>query len=371
MHNNKKESTHLLLFILGGIVLFILSNVIEELRVSQGTTIAVYVIAISSIILLTGYSGQVSLGHGALMAIGAYAAAVLRFEFNLPIILCFISAVLAAAVGGLLLGVAAARLSGPYLAGTTLALAIGLPSLANQFPILGGEQGLELKVGPPDFEPEVVTAIEPLTFLGKIFSIVDKLQTTLATGAWPGASPMSTYQWWFWIAALAALISMWSVRNLLNSSYGRAWRAGRGNEVAAQLAGINTARSKVLAFTISAGIAGLAGALLAMSIGTVSPSAFPLALSFSLLTGAVLSGITTLGGVIIGSVVLVAIPEIADVVAHRLGSSESVTTNLPGLIVSGLLILTVLFVPNGPVEQHRARKAKHEAAHKGSKKKKQ
>ena len=105
-----------------------------------------------------------------------------------------------------------------------------------------------------------------------------------------------------------------------------------------------------------------------MTIGTVSPSAFPLALSFTLLTGAVLSGVTTLGGVIIGSLGLVAIPEIADVVAHRLGSSENVTINLPGLIVSGLLILTVLFVPNGPVEQHRARKAKHEAAHTSTKK---
>ena len=328
----KKQSTHLPLFVLGGVVLFIFSNFIEELRVSQGTEIAYFVIAISSIILLTGYSGQVSLGHGALMAVGAYAAAVLRNEFNAPFILCFIAAVLVAALSGALLGVAAARLSGPYLAGTTLALAIALPSLATQFSILGNGQPLDFLVGPDD---------------------------------------LSNYKWQFWIAALAALISMWTIRNILNSSYGRAWKAGRGNEVAAELAGINTARSKVLAFTISAGIAGLAGALLAMTTGGPSPDAFPLAISFSLLTGAVLAGITTLGGVIIGAVVLVAIPEIADVVAHRLGASESVTTNLPGLIVSGLLILTVLFVPNGPVEQHRARKAKHEAAHKGSKKKKQ
>jgi branched-chain amino acid transport system permease protein len=334
VHKNKKESTHLPLFVLGGVVLYFLSGMVDELRVYQGASIAVFVIAISSIILLTGYSGQVSLGHGALMAVGAYAAAVLRIEFHAPIILCFVGAVLAAAIGGALLGAAAARLSGPYLAGTTLALAVGLPSLANQFSVLGGEQGLAFDVGFP-----------PLS-LGEEFT---------------------QYKWFFWIAALAALISIWSVRNILNSAYGRAWRAGRANEVAAQLAGINTARSKVLAFTISAGIAGLAGALLAMTIGTVSPSAFPLALSFSLLTGAVLSGITTLGGVIIGAVVLVAIPEIADVVAHRLGSSESVTTNLPGFIVSALLILTVLFVPNGPVEQHRARKARHEA-HKSSKK---
>jgi len=230
-----------------------------------------------------------------------------------------------------LLGAAAGRLSGPYLAGTTLALAIGLPSLANQFSILGGEQGLIFDVGFP-----------PLS-LGQDFT---------------------QYKWFFWIAALATLIMMWLLQNVLRSRYGRNWRAGRGNEVAAQLAGINTARSKVLAFTISAGLAGLAGALLSMTIGTVSPSAFPLALSFSLLTGAVLSGVTTLSGVMIGAVTLVAIPEIADVLAHKLGTSESVTTNLPGLLVSALLIVTVLFVPNGPVEQHRARSAKKLAKNK-------
>lgn len=325
---HKRQSRHIIPFIIGGVVLYFVSGMVDELRVYQGASVAVYVIAISSIILLTGYSGQVSLGHGALMAVGAYAAAVARIELHAPIIVCFILAVLAAAIGGALLGAAAARLSGPYLAGATLALAIGLPSLANQFSVLGGEQGLLFDVGFP-----------PLS-LGQDFT---------------------QYKWFFWIAALAALISMWVIRNILSSRYGRTWRAIRGNEVAAQLAGVNIARSKILAFTISAGIAGLAGALLSMTIGTVSPSAFPLALSFSLLTGAVLSGITTLGGVMIGAVVLVAIPEFADAVASRMGSSEKVTTNLPGFLVSVLLIVTVLFVPNGPVEQHRARKAKKAA----------
>ena len=324
MHK-RQNSSHLIPFIVGGVILYFLSGMVDELRVYQGASIAVYVVAISSIILLTGYSGQVSLGNGALMAIGAYAAAVAHNSWHLPIVVCFFIAVLAAALGGALLGAAAARLSGPYLAGTTLALAIGLPSLANQFSILGGEQGLLFDVGFP-----------PLS-LGEEFT---------------------QYKWFFWIAALATLIMMWLLQNILRSRYGRAWRAGRGNEVAAQLAGINTGRSKILAFTLSAGLAGLAGALLAMTIGTVSPSAFPLALSFSLLTGAVLSGVTTLSGVMIGAVTLVAIPEVADVVAHKLGASESVTTNLPGLLVSALLILTVLFVPNGPVEQHRARAAK-------------
>ncbi|CAB5108653.1 MAG: branched-chain amino acid ABC transporter permease [Actinobacteria bacterium] len=320
-----KGSQRIAFFIILGFLLFLLSNRVDELRVYQGASIAVFVIAISSLILLTGYSGQVSLGHGALMAIGAYSAAVAHNEFKIPIVLSLFVAVLVAAVGGALLGGAAARLSGPYLAGTTLALAVGLPSLANQFSILGGEQGLIYDVGFPPVR------------LGEDFT---------------------QYKWFFWIAALAALISTWLLSNILSSRYGRNWRAGRSHEVAAQLAGINTGRSKILAFTLSAGIAGLAGALLSMTIGTVSPSAFPLTLSFSLLTGAVLSGVSTLSGVMIGAVVLVAIPEIADVVAHRIGSSENITTNLPGLMVSLLLILTVLFVPNGPVEQHRARKAK-------------
>jgi branched-chain amino acid transport system permease protein len=220
------------------------------------------------------------------------------------------------------LGLAAARLSGPYLAGTTLALAIGLPSIANQFSILGGEQGLSFDIGLPPAS------------LGADFT---------------------QYKWFFWIACLAALISVYWLRNVMNSRYGRSWKAVRSNDVAAELAGINVGRNKVLAFTVSAGLAGLAGALLAMTISTVSPGAFPLTLSFSLATGAVLSGVTTLGGVMIGAVTLVAIPEIVDSVVSRFQSSDVVANNLPGLVVSALLILTVLFVPNGPVEQMRAR----------------
>jgi len=311
-----------------GFLLFLLGNRVDELRVYQGASIAVFVIAISSLILLTGYSGQVSLGHGALMAIGAYSAAIARNEFKIPVVLTFFIAVLFTAIAGALLGAAAARLSGPYLAGTTLALAIGLPSLANQFEPLGGEQGIPFDVGLPPAR------------LGESFT---------------------QYKWFFWIAALAALICMWLLSNILSSRYGRNWRAGRSNEVAAQICGINMSRSKILAFTLSAGIAGLAGALLSMTIGTVSPSAFTLALSFSILTGAVLSGITTLVGTMIGAVILVILPEIADVVAHQIGSSERVTSNLPGFLLGALLIVTVLFVPNGPVEQHHARAAKRAA----------
>jgi branched-chain amino acid transport system permease protein len=319
------NKVRILIFIVLGFLIYLLSNNVDELRVYQGAQVAVFVVGIASIILLTGYSGQVSLGQGALLGVGGYAAALSHLHWHLPIPATFAIAILAAAAAGALLGIAAARLSGPYLAGATLALAVGLPSIANQFTVLGGEQGLFFDVGFP-----------PASF-GEDFT---------------------QYKWFFWIASLATLIAIFWLQNVMRSRYGRTWKAIRGSEVAAELAGVNIARAKILAFTLSAGVAGLAGALLAMTIGTVSPSAFPLALSFSLLTGAVLSGVTTLGGVMIGAVTLVAIPEIVGTIVNRIGATEAVASNLPHIVVGTLLILTVVFVPNGPVEQMRSRRLK-------------
>jgi branched-chain amino acid transport system permease protein len=269
-------------FILIGLAVYILSNIVDEWRAYQGATVAVFVVAIASVILLTGYSGQISLGHGALLAIGAYTAALTQIYFGAPIWICFIAAV-------------------------------------------GGEQGISFDAGWP-----------PLS-LGETFT---------------------QYKWFLWIATLAALISMWWVQNILRSRYGRSWRAVKTNEVAAELAGVHLGRSKVLAFTVSAGIAGLAGALLAMTVNNVSPSAFPLALSFSIATGAVLSGVNTLGGVMIGSVALVAIPLIATSISDRWSGSGNLATLLPEFIVSALLILTVFLAPKGPIEKLRSRHSK-------------
>ena len=320
----------LLLLILLGWVLLIIGDRVDELRVYQGAQIAMYTIALSSIVLLTGYSGQVSLGNGAMMAVGGYAAALTLNNLQTPIWFAFVVAILASAIFGALLGAAAARQTGPYLAGTTLALAVGLPALANQFSFLGGEQGILFDIGFP-----------PARF-GEEFS---------------------QYKWFFWIATFIALLSYFVVSNILHSRYGRTWRAIRGNSLAAELAGVHTARMKVLAFTASSAIAGLAGAVLAMTISLVSPGAYALSLSFALVTGAVLAGISSLPGVMLGAVILVAIPEIADVVAHNLGDSEKVITHLPGLIVSVLLILSVIFTPNGPGENLRKHLHKKKSAH--------
>ena len=296
----------LALFILLGWLLLLIGDRIDELRVYQGAQIAMYAIALSSIVLLTGYSGQVSLGNGAMMAVGGYAAALTLNNLGSPVWFAFVMAVVVSALFGAFLGLAAARLSGPYLAGTTLALAVGLPEIANQFNFLGGVPGLLFDVG---FPPER---------FGEEFT---------------------QYKWFFWIATFLALLSLFITSNILQSRYGRTWRAIRSNALAAELSGVHAGRMKILAFTISSAIAGLAGAVLAMTISLVAPGAYTLALSFALVTGAVLAGVSSLPGVVFGALILVAIPEIADVLANRLGGDESLNNYLPGLIVSVLLIL--------------------------------
>ena len=304
-----------LLFIAFGWVLLILGDRVGDLELYQGSFVATYALAITSIILLTGYSGQLSLGQSALMAVGAYAGALTIFNAGLHPIIGLLMAALVAGIFGLILGLIAARLTGPYLAGTTLALAISLPTLANQFPILGAEEGIVFDVGLP-----------PARF-GEDFS---------------------QYKWFFWISCLASLIMVWFIANLLSTKYGRIFRALRDNPIAAELSGINVGRLKVTAFAISSGVAGLSGGLLVMLISGVSPSAFPLSLSFALLGGAVVTGLYNLKGVILGGLVLVAIPEIADSLVSRIGGSEGFITILPGFLVSALLILAVVFTPNGP-----------------------
>jgi branched-chain amino acid transport system permease protein len=310
----------LALFILLGWVLLLIGDRVDELRVYQGAQIAMYAIALSSIVLLTGYSGQVSLGNGAMMAVGGYSAALTLNNLGSPVWFAFVMAVVVSALFGAFLGAAAARLSGPYLAGTTLALAVGLPEIANQFAFLGGVPGILFDVGFP-----------PARF-GEEFT---------------------QYKWFFWIASLIALLALFITSNILQSRYGRTWRAIRSNSLAAELSGVHSGRMKILAFTISSALAGLAGAVMAMTISLVAPGAYTLALSFALVTGAVLAGVSSLPGVVFGALILVAIPEVADVLATRWGGDENLNNYLPGLIVSVLLILSVIFTPNGPGEKLR------------------
>jgi branched-chain amino acid transport system permease protein len=264
--------------------------------------------------VLIGLSGQISLGNGAFMAIGAYAAALLVIHLNWPVWAVFPASAAITAVAGGVVGIAAARLSGPYLAGATLLLAVALPSVALQWPgVFGGDQGLSITVTAP-------------ARLGATFPLT---------------------RWQAWVCSLAALITLVLLANLVRSKVGRSWRAIRDDPVAAALTGLNVGRLRVLAFVVSATCAGLAGAMLAFTTTLVSPGSFTLSLSIALLTGAVLGGLGTLAGAIWGALVIVLVPTYVTDVATSHGLSSGVAANIPIAAYGVVLIVVMLLFPNG------------------------
>src|SRR5271163_3745713 len=217
-----------LAIIVAAIVVF-LSIKLNAFRDYQIAEIAVDVTAVAGLTVLTGLSGQISLGNGAFMAIGAYVTALLLLHLSWPFYVVLVVAAAVTAVAGAVVGVAAARLRGPYLAGATLLLGVALPAIAYAWPAtFGGDQGLNV---------------------------------TFTTPAFLGVNFPPT-RWQAWVCAAVALIVLVLLANLIQSRVGRTWRAVRDNEVAAALDGINVAAARVGAFVVSATSAGLAGALL-------------------------------------------------------------------------------------------------------------
>ena len=300
--------------LLVAVVLLILTVRLSPFRDFQIAEVAAYATAIAGLTYLIGLSGQVSIGHGAFMAIGAYIAAVIGLHLHWPLELIFLASTVAAAAAGGIVGVAAARLRGPYLAGATLMLAVALPSLANRYAgLLGGDQGLSFSVTTP-------------AFLGVTFPPT---------------------RWLAWIACIGALITLVLLANLGHSRIGRSWRALRDNEIAAALSGLNVARLQILAFVISSACAGLGGALLAAVSAIVSPGAFTLTLSIGLITGAILGGLGSLAGAVWGAVVLVFVPTYVQDVATSHGLSSAASSNVPIAAYGVVLIAVMLLFPAG------------------------
>ncbi len=304
---------HLAAAVAVAVLLALISTAVNPFRDYQMAEVACYVVAVAGLTVLLGLSGQISLGNGAFMAIGAYAAALVLLHLHWPLAVVLLAAVAAAAAGGAVVGAAAARLRGPYLAGATLMLAVALPSLALRFGVLGGDQGLTVVINSPGF-------------LGTSFPVT---------------------RWQAWLTCGCALITLVLLANLARSRVGRSWRAARDDEVAAALAGLNVARLRVLAFVVSAACAGLGGALLAVTTSIVSPGAFTLTLSIGLLTGAVLGGLGTLPGAVWGSLVLVLVPTYVTDVATSHGLSSSAGSNIPVAAYGVVLIVVMLAFPDG------------------------
>ncbi|MSW35197.1 MAG: branched-chain amino acid ABC transporter permease [Actinobacteria bacterium] len=299
------------------IAILLVGTFLDPYNQSQLSVALIIFIAVLSITLLTGASGQISLGQGALMAVGGYASALTILNFNLNLWLAIPIAVLVSALAGLLLGVTAARLSGPYLAGTTLVIALAIPSLANRFEsVFAGEIGFSVDFGSSP------------AWLNKVI----------------GDVPVE--KWQLIVTVIFATIALFFALNILNTRTGRSWRALRDHDIAASLQGVNVGRSRIFIFMVTSAFAGMAGALYGLR-GIVSPSVYAVSLSLSLLTAAILGGIRNISGAMIGSIIIVFLPDWIGAVTSRLSVPTRISDYLPALITGLLLVATVVLSPGG------------------------
>jgi branched-chain amino acid transport system permease protein len=323
---------HLLVVLVCAVGAVILLEITDPFTNSQLASVTYYAIAAGGLTVLTGLNGQISLGHGALMAVGAYTTALfLEADEPLPLPVILVLSVVTATAVGALVGVAAARLHGPYLAGATLGLAVGLPGLALYFKdTLGGEQGLRVRAPqPPDAFKE---------FIGLV----------------SGNSPSGT-KWLAYLGTICLLLTFFVLANLARSRIGRTWRAVRDQEVAAELAGINLGAWRVLAFVVSAACAGLGGAVLALVVRLAAPSAFTLVLSLALLTAIVIGGLGSLLGALLGSALLVFLPPFVTDLGGNFGLDNTEAAQLAPFVYGVVLVLAMIFAPAGFVGTIRLR----------------
>jgi branched-chain amino acid transport system permease protein len=309
---------------------------ISDFKAQQYAYVGIYLIALLGLNILTGYTGQISLGHGAFMAIGGYTSAILMAgndQFGGPLgggmkdVWTIPIAGLVAGLVGLAFGLPALRLSGLYLALATFAIAVALPPFVKRFEELtGGSSGINL------FGiPALTGSIKNVEIFGQSLTFNDWLY------------------YLSWSVALVAFALAWLI---LRGRTGRAFRAVRDSEVAAVSSGVSLARYKTLAFGISAAYAGVAGGLYAIANTFVNPDTFPIALSIFLLIGVVVGGLGGLSGLVFGAIFVYFLPlwaqgqDLGSLLPNRIVEE----TQKPGgaAIVYGVVLILLMFlIPNG------------------------
>jgi branched-chain amino acid transport system permease protein len=253
---------------------------VSDYRVFQFNLVLVYAIALLGLNLLTGYNGQISLGHGAFYAIGAYCAAILMDKYGVPYWATLPVAGAVCLLAGFLFGLPALRLEGLYLALATFALGVSLPALLKYHHLekwTGGVQGIVIAKPDPPF-----------------------------------GLPINADQWLYYFTLAVAIVMFVLAWNLLRGRVGRALVAIRDNHIATEAMGVNNAMFKSLAFGVSAMYTGVAGALGAIAIQYVAPDSFNIFLSIVFLVGIVIGGLASISGAIYGALFIQFVPNIAD-----------------------------------------------------------
>jgi branched-chain amino acid transport system permease protein len=291
--------------------------------------IAGYLCAVAGLTILIGQNGQLSLGHGAIMGVGAFTVALMQLKFadsgddtkTWSIFVSLAVAVLVSVVVGLVIGVAAARLRGPYLAGITLAIALTVDPIANYFhSLFNGDQGKSFTV--PD----------PPASLGPYFR---------------------ADMWATWVAGGGAIVAMLFLANLTRSRIGRNFRAVRDDEVAARLSGIHVARTQVIAFVVSSATAGLGGGLFAMLQLGAQPSAYSIQVSLYLFLAIVIGGLGSLTGAVWGAIAITLLPEVTKNIGQDFNSTPEMLNRLNGnlsLAIFGIALIVIMIAAPGGVQ---------------------
>ncbi|MBM3645087.1 MAG: branched-chain amino acid ABC transporter permease [Alphaproteobacteria bacterium] len=294
----------------------VVPDIVSDYRLFLVTTMMIAAIAVLGLNLLTGFNGQISLGHGAFYAVGAYVAAVAMEQANCPYWLTIPLAAVICFGFGFLFGLPALKLEGHYLALATFALALAVPQMLKYKwleGLTGGVQGIVLS------KPSA-----------------------------PFGLPLSEDQWLYYFTLTVMVVLYWAAHNILNSRSGRAMKAIRDHQMAADTMGIDTARYKTVTFGISAAYTGIAGAISASVIAFVAPDSFTFFLSIKFLIGLVVGGVGSLLGSVLGGIFYVLVDNSAQSLAQFIKRDLGLAFDLSAYTVFGvLLILLMYFMPQG------------------------
>jgi branched-chain amino acid transport system permease protein len=362
----RQEWTGVGIFAVAAVVVLLLPRLLSDFRASQFAYVGIYFIALLGLNLLTGITGQISLGHGAFMLIGGYTTAILMSNEDPPLELLghqFTSDVrdiwtipvagLVAGLVGSLFGFPALRLSGLYLALATFAIAVAAPAVVKKFDgVSGGSGGINLFELETRTKPSEIT--DPVTF-----ETVTKPIKVL------GLEIPTFNEWLYYLCWTIAFVMFAVVWLLLRGRFGRSLRAVRDSELAAASSGVQLARYKTLAFGISAFYAGVAGSLLAIATTFVNPDTFPITLSIFLLVGVVVGGLGSTWPLVFGAIFIhfmqtewaqrleAVIPDFLPI----LGSFDTDAPGAPAVAFGVVLIVIMLVAPGGAAGLIRTLKA--------------
>jgi len=296
----------------------LMPDLVSDYRLFLVSTMMIAGIAVLGLNLLTGFNGQISLGHSAFYAVGAYTAAVLMDKLDCPYWATLPAAAILSFIVGYLFGLPALRLEGHYLALATFALALSVPQILKYKwleELTGGVQGIVLS------KPEA-----------------------------PFGLPLSEDQWLYYYCLIVMIILYWAAANILKSRSGRAMMAIRDYHIAADTMGIDTALYKTVTFGISAAYTGIAGALSASAIAFVAPDSFAFFLSIKFLIGLVVGGVGSLAGSVVGGVFYVLVDNSAQALSTYVKSDLGLQFDLSAYTVFGILLILLMYLmPTGIV----------------------